>query len=142
MAQGLMEYALRQAEIDGIAVESAGVFAVEGMGATRETQRVLQEIGVDVSTHHARMLTPRMVEEADLIFVMEQFQAEQVLRRAPGTKNKIHLLRTYGMSKNEMPQNPNISDPIGKPLEVYEVCFADIREAIDRIIKSLGTCRT
>ena len=139
MAQGLMQHALRQAGIKTVTVESAGVFAISGMGPTRETQKVLQEaIGVDCSEHRARTLTPEMVQAADLVFVMEQFQAEEVLRRVPSAKDKVHLLKPYGLAKEEAGNCPNIPDPIGKPLEVYEVCFAEIRDAIDRIAKSLG----
>ena len=30
---------------------------------------------------------------------------------------------------------PEIPDPIGKPLEVYETCLATIREAVERVVK-------
>ncbi len=138
MAQGLMQRALQQASVGSIQVESAGVFAVDGMSPTRETQRVLQEIGIDCTHHRARTLTPDMAQGADLIFVMEQFQAVEVIRRVPQVKDKVHLLRPYGLSPGEVGSNPSIADPIGKPLEVYEVCFADIREAVERVAKSLG----
>ncbi len=138
MAQGLMQCALQQARITTVTVESAGVFAMEGMSPTRETQRVLQEVGVDCSTHRARILTAEMVHNADLVFVMEQFQKEEVLRHLPSASGKVHLLKTYGLPHGEVEKNPNIPDPIGKPLEVYEVCFATIGEAIERVTKSLG----
>ena len=138
MAQGLMQRALQQAGIESIHVESAGVFAIDGMSPTRETQRVLQEIGIDCTDHRARTLTPEIAHAADLIFVMEQFQADETMRRAPSVKEKVHLLKPYGLPRGETVNNPNIPDPIGKPLEVYEVCFADIREAVERVAKSLG----
>jgi protein-tyrosine phosphatase len=100
--------------------------------------QVLQEAGVDASGHRARAVTAQMVHDADLIFVMEQFQAEEMLRFVPGARNKTHLLRLYGLSHVEGVGNPNIPDPIGKPLEVYEVCFAQIREAVERVARSLG----
>jgi protein-tyrosine-phosphatase len=117
-------------------VESAGVFAIEGMTATRETQRVLQDVGIDASSHRARTLTPEMVQSADLVFVMEPFQAEEVLRRVPDAREKVHLLKPYG--QRDTGESLAIPDPIGKPLEVYEVCFSEIREAVERVAKSLG----
>ena len=138
MAAGLMRQLLNRARIDTVSAESAGVFAIEGMSPTRETQRVLQDIGVDCSDHRARMLTPEMIQAADLVFVMERFQAEEVLQRLPSAKDKVHLLKPYGLTQRDAVVNPNIPDPIGKPLEVYEVCFAEIREAIERVVKSLG----
>ena len=138
MAEGFLRQALARAGVDTLAVESAGVFAVEGMSPTRETQRVLQEAGIDCGSHRARTLTPAIAEAADLILVMEPFQLEEVLRRAPGAAQKAHLLKAYGLPPGEGAGYPGIPDPIGKPLEVYEVCFADIRDAVERVAKSLG----
>jgi protein-tyrosine-phosphatase len=142
MAKGLMEQVLRRAGSDTVKVDSAGVFAIDGMAPTRETQRVLQDIGVDCSGHRARALTFEMIEAAELIFVMEEFQMEEVLRRAPSARDKVHLLKPYGLTRMESDVkkgvSPNIPDPIGKPLEVYEVCFSEIREAIERVARLLG----
>ena len=137
MAEAIARELLRQAGIEGVDVESAGVFAVEGMSSTRETQRVLQDVGLDATAHRARTLRPRMLEEADLIFVMERFQAEEVLRLSADARKKLHLLRPYGLAAHETAGTPDIPDPIGKPLEVYEVCFAEIRAAVERVVKSL-----
>lgn len=137
MAEYLTRQVLQEHGLIGTSVESAGVFAVEGMEATRETQRVLQEIGADASAHRARSLTPEMVRQADLLFVMEAFQAEEILRRMPEARPKLHLLKPFGLSPGDLSGHPGIPDPIGKPLEVYEVCFTEIRQAVGRIVKSL-----
>ena len=138
MAEGLMRSLLQRAGTDSVSVESAGVFAINGMGPTRETQRVLLDAGIDCAGHRARALTPHMVQDADLLLVMEQFQMEEILQRVPSAKGKLHLLKPYGLAHNEVAGSPNVPDPIGKPLEVYEVCFAEIREAVERVAKSLG----
>jgi protein-tyrosine-phosphatase len=139
MAESLMRQMLQQTGKESIQVESAGVFAITGMGPTRETLRVLQDVGIDCAAHRARSLTPEMIQEADLILAMEQLQVEEILRRAPAAREKIHFLKTYSLS--EPVTNPNIPDPIGKPLEVYEVCFAEIREAVERVARCLGVQR-
>lgn len=135
MAEHLMRHLLEQARV-AMDVASAGVFAIEGMSPTRETVRVLQEVGLDCSAHRSRRLTMDLVEDADLILVMEQFQLEEITRRFPSVRDRIHLLRAYG--GGQPGPSANIPDPIGKPLEVYEVCFADIREAVERVAGSLG----
>jgi protein-tyrosine-phosphatase len=140
MAEGIMRRLLRQAGVDSVIVESAGVFAIDGMPPTRETQRVLQAVGVECGGHRARLLTTQMIEDADLIFVMERLHVDQILRRAPHAKGKIFLLKTYGAS--ETSGLPDIPDPIGKPMEVYEVCLSEISEAVERVAKSLGVGKT
>ena len=56
----------------------------------------------------------------------------------PDAGPKVHLLKAYGLDSQEPVEHPNIADPIGKPMEVYEVCFAIIHEAVTRVAKSLG----
>jgi len=138
MAQEYLRHRLTRAGAERVQVESAGVFAIQGMAPTKETLRVLQEAGITGTEHQARLLTPEMIREADVIFTMEAFQTEEVIRREPSAKGKVHLLKPYNAPPGEAPLSPNISDPIGKPLEVYEVCFTEIRDAVGRVAKSLG----
>ena len=138
MAEWLLRQALARAGVQSVQTESAGVFAVAGMGPTRETLRVLQEAGVDCSAHRARMLTAEMVEDADLVLVMEPFQLEEILRRVPSARGKAHLLKAYQAQEGDPMDHLGIPDPIGKPMEVYEVCFAEIRDAIGRLVRGLG----
>ena len=138
MAQQLLQHRLRQAGVDAVSVASAGVFAVEGMGPTHETLRVLKEQGITCEGHTARTLTPTMIEAADIIFVMEPFQLNEVLRRSPKARGKVHLLRQFGLPNEEVMEAPSIPDPIGKPLEVYEVCFRQICDAMEHVGKELG----
>lgn len=140
MAQSLLQHRLKQMASQlrqSVEVSSAGVFAMDGMSASRETARLLAQEGIDVSGHMARSLTSDMVRQADLIFVMEPFQQEEVLRRIPDAKDKIHLLKTFGLSQPADTVPPEIPDPIGKPPEVYESCLMIIRESVERVAHHL-----
>ncbi len=141
IAKYLMQDLLRNAKITDIRIDSAGVFAHEGMPSTQETQQVLKEVGVDCSGHAARVVTPELVRGADLVLVMEQFHLEEVLRRVPDAKDKVHLLKGYGRNPREPEAHQEVSDPIGKPLEVYEVCCTEIRGEIERVAKLIGVRR-
>lgn len=138
MAAAVMGHMLSAAGVRTIGVESAGVFAIEGMRATQETVQVLQEMGMACGEHRARRISEEIVSGADLIFVMERFQGEEIARRFSNAASKIHLLKTYGAAAHEVEGDPNIPDPIGKPLEVYEVCLSSIRTAVERICRQLG----
>ena len=138
MAQGVLQQLLQRGGMSSVTVESAGVFAVSGMEATRETTRVLAAAGINCAQHRARLVTTAMIEQADLVFVMEQFQAEEIIRRAPKARDKVHLLKPHGLPTEALIGSPNIPDPIGKPMEVYEVCFHEVCEAVARVAKSLG----
>ena len=138
MAMAVMRHLLNQAGVKTITVESAGVFAIEGMRSTPETIQVLTEIGVKLGEHRARRTTEAIVNSADLIFVMERFQGEEIARRYPAAASKVYLLKTYGLAPHEVEGDPNIPDPIGKPLEVYEVCLAEVKVAVERLTRQLG----
>ena len=138
MAERLLRHILQRAGVDTVAVESAGAFAMDGMGPTAETLRVLQDAGIDGRDHRSRRLTTEMIQAADLIFAMEQLHADEIVRWMPHAQSKVHLLNTHGLFPEQVEGSPNIADPIGKPLEVYEVCFSQISEAVERVAKSLG----
>ena len=138
MAEATLRHVLTESGVRTITVESSGVFAVEGMRPTRETVQVLQEIGVTPGDHRARRITEDMVQRADLIFVMEHFQGEEIARRFPSGAAKIHQLKSFGLAPHEVEGDRNIADPIGKPLEVYEVCLTEIRGSLERVLRHLG----
>jgi protein-tyrosine-phosphatase len=138
MAAAVMNHVLSSAGVRTITIESAGVFAIEGMRATQETVQALGEIGIACGEHRARRITEEIVSRADLIFVMERFQGEEIARRFPNAASRIHLLKAYGLAPHEVEGDPNIPDPIGKPLEVYEVCLSQIRSAVERVCRALG----
>ena len=136
MAQGLLQKELQQQEHrlrEPVDVMSAGVFAIEGLPASKETLLLLQQEGVDYSGHMSRHLSDNMIRQAAAIFVMEQLHLEEILRRVPEAKAKTHLLKTFGRPPVSAEENPNIADPIGKPLEIYEICFATVKEAVARV---------
>jgi len=137
MAEFYLRFLLKRAGITDIAAESAGVFAVQGMSASRETTELLRALGIDCSAHRSRPLTRELAESADLILVMERFQGDEALRCAPDTAGRVHLLRAWGAAPGSVPGDPNIPDPVGKPLEVYETCFATIQEPVDRVAAAL-----
>ena len=144
MAQGLLQHRLKQLEhklTAPIHVESAGVFAIQGMPPSAETATLLQAIGVDVSGHMAQPLTDELVKLSDMIFAMEWFHLEEILRRSPHARQKVKLLKPFALPEGEAVGDPNIPDPIGKSREAYEACFAVIRQAVERLAQHLITER-
>jgi protein-tyrosine-phosphatase len=120
-----------------IYVLSAGVGAVEGMTATFETKSILRNAGMEITGHRARRLTAEMVQQAELIFVMEHGHTEAIVRKFPAVKDKVHMLRTFGLQQTADVPNATIMDPIGKPLEVYEVCYETVKAAVERVVEHL-----
>ena len=142
MAEHLMRQRLRVASGDAPPPDyqavSAGLAAVDGTAPSEETVHVLrQKADIDAAGHRARRLTDQMIREAALVLAMERWHVEEILRRVPEAGGKTHLLSAFGQSSPEGGAVGEIIDPIGKPREIYEVCFATIKAAVDRMARSL-----
>ena len=138
MAEGLMKDALKGLGKEGIKVSSAGVSAVDGFGPTCETTEVMKREGIDVSDFKSRSLTDAMIISADLILVMTAHHMSDIIVRVPEAASKTHILKQYGIRDNSYIRlDLDISDPIGKPMEVYEYTLGEIKREVNRIVRIL-----
>ena len=115
--------------------------AIDGLTPSSETVHLLRQEGIDASGHMAQTLTDAMIHQAGLILVMEPHHREHIIRRVPEAQRKTFLLTQYGLPETPPSLGGGIHDPIGKPMEMYERCFTDIRDAVDRVVQALLAAR-
>ena len=123
MAEELLKKILAALQRKDVEVSSAGVAAFPGAKPTQGVIEVMAKEGLNVSNHSAAPLTKEKIESADLILTMDFSQKEKVLEMAPQAKEKTFLL--------------NIPDPIGRPLEDYQICANQIKEALDKLVRRI-----
>src|SRR5437773_5685535 len=70
LAEALARKIAKRRGIEDLNVSSAGTNAWDNIPATDEALLVGMERELDLTAHRARKLTPEIVSEADLIFVM------------------------------------------------------------------------
>ena len=137
IAKGLLKKIIserRDLTSQNIKIISAGTSTISGRGTTREAIEIMSREGIDISQHIAQSLTDEMITEADLILVMESFHKDVIIRRIPQTKNKVYLITEFCRPQGEEELvNPDVPDPIGRPIEVYEESFKIIKEATERM---------
>lgn len=104
-----------------ITVSSAGMMG-DGMPASGSAQVVCDEIGLDLSGHLSRLVTPEIADRADIIFTMTDGHRRELVRLGV-PEEKIRVL--------------NIPDPYGMPLEIYRVCRDSIRSAVGAFLDTL-----
>ncbi|MEW6447884.1 MAG: low molecular weight protein arginine phosphatase [Bacillota bacterium] len=121
MAEGIFKNLLAMEGIEGVEVASAGIFALPGSPATPEAVDALAEWGIDLGGHRARLLSPEMVHEADLILTMTARHKEAVLEMAPKAEGKVFTINEYAGFAGDIP------DPIGKPVFFYRQYAEEIR---------------
>jgi protein-tyrosine phosphatase len=135
MAQALLQHALRAQDepLKSIKVFSAGVAARLGEQVSENSVLALKKVGIDLSKHTSQPLTQKLVDEALAIFCMtESHRAMIQLSFDPPPKN-LFLFREF-MPK---PADPEIADPYGGPLKLYEASRDEMVEAIPSIIDFL-----
>lgn len=138
MAEGLMKEALKRLGKEDIKVSSAGVSTIDGFRPTPETIEAMKLEGVDVFGIQSRSLTDEMIRDSDLILVMTVHHMYDIVKRVPQALSKTHILKQYGRRDDSCAcENLDISDPMGKPMEVYEYTLGEIKREIDRIAELL-----
>ncbi|WP_435302725.1 low molecular weight phosphatase family protein [Microbacterium testaceum] len=81
-----------------VCVSSAGTHAREGMPMTEEAIRLAVARGVDPSkplTHSARLLTPEMLDEADLILTMTRDHRRLAVELLPAALRRTLTIREF-----------------------------------------------
>jgi len=115
---------------------SAGLAALPGEGASLQVREVLQEEGINVDGHEARLLTPQMVKEAHIILAMTERQKETILAVMPHAEHKVYSLKEYA-SGNEGIDNMDIDDPFGLSAEAYRKVLEDFKKILPGLFKKI-----
>jgi len=125
MAEAWFRNELRKQGVDSqFKVDSCGIFAYKNMPATQEAIAALEEVGIDLSSHLAKPLTPALVKDADQIYVMTYDHERFILQRYPHLAGRVKVLQ--------------IDDPIGLRLEVYRECFLTLKRALGAEVTRLA----
>jgi len=131
IAEGLLRRAVEAAGRGDIEVGSAGTGAWEGSPASEGSYLVSLEQGIDLSGHRARMLTPELIEQADLILTMSRTHLGRV--RELGGGGRAHLLAEFATAGSA----DDIWDPFGGDLEDYRTTFRVLEPMVARVAERL-----
>ena len=120
MAEAVLRHELRGQE--KVTVESAGLGALVGEPASEYAMALMQERGIDISSHRAQQLTPELVSEAELILVMESRHKRVIDENEPSARGKIYRLGEW--------QDLEIPDPHRLSRDVFEVALEMIDKGV------------
>lgn len=129
MAEGLLRDKLPENFQEKVAIASAGTDALHGNWATGFAVRIMQEYGVDISSHRARLLSRQMILEANLILAMEQYHLKIIRSLKRKASAKSFLISTFDTTRTSFDTTRtsldtshapyDIPDPIGGDLTLY-----------------------
>src|SRR5690348_647746 len=129
LAEALLRRALEERDLKGVEVSSAGTGAWDGAPASEGAYLVGLEQGIDLSGHRARLLTPAMVDEADLILAMSRSHLARV--RELGGAGRAHLLGEYAGYQGPQAE---VDDPFGGELEDFRQTYRTLAAMMPGIV--------
>jgi len=133
LAEGIARQTLARRGVQGVTAGSAGTSAWDGAPASDGALLVALEHGIDLGAHEARMLTPAIVEQSDLILTMGPSHLERV--HALGGAARAHLLA--GFASQGALATP-VSDPFGGELSVYRQTYDELRALVEAVIERVA----
>lgn len=135
MAEGILKSVLKEKGIDDIRVASAGIGAMVKMPATPFAVEAARNWGVDISGHRAQQLTPKLIEEADLILAMAPEHIEEILRKKPDAAGKTFLIKAFPVPYSSSQER--VRDPIGGTLDDYNQTYLELDEILRKIVNRI-----
>ncbi|KUG05292.1 low molecular weight protein tyrosine phosphatase [hydrocarbon metagenome] len=137
MAQGLFTRIIASCQGGGpgsdYEIWSAGIFAADGIPATREAIETMLQYEIDLSGHRSKRLDEEMIDNADLVLVMTREHYRYIVEMFGDSKGKTFLLSDLaGYDGLE------IFDPYGLGMEAYQKSAGQIKEMLEKIIEKLA----
>jgi protein-tyrosine-phosphatase len=135
MAQGLLAHALsaQPEPLRSLKVISAGVAAHTGEPVSENSVVALKKVGIDISHLHSQGLTQEMLNNSLAVFGMTESHRAIIKSRARPAPSHLYLFREFLPA----PAAPEIGDPYGGPLKLYESCRDEMVEAIPSVLEVL-----
>lgn len=117
-------------------VRSAGVATVNGGPASEGAQRAARHHGLDLAAHRSVVLTPDLLESADLVLTMSPGHQARVV--AAGAGDKAELLTAFAAGDDPAGTSPAVPDPFGGSDAEYEATFILLEQLVERALHRLA----
>ncbi|MBT7618617.1 MAG: hypothetical protein HN590_15180 [Calditrichaeota bacterium] len=122
IAAEIIQHGLGTLEESGIIVRSAGTNAVNGYPATDKMVTIANGWGIDLSSHHARQITRKIIEDSDLILPVSPSHLDLIVSEYENSQSKTRLF-------GELINRNSIPDP-------YQLSFSEYESSAELILKA------
>jgi protein-tyrosine phosphatase len=128
----MAEAILRNKKIADVEVRSAGIYAATGSEASAHAKQVLDGNQVP-HNHRSQMVTVETVDWADLILTMTSSHKWAIQQQFPHAGMRVYTLKEYSGEHG----SPDVVDPYGGSLAVYEETYHELERLIAKAIEKL-----
>lgn len=118
-----MAEALLQQRFPEKSIDSAGVGALVGHAADPASIKIMQNQGIDISSHIAKQIDENLAQKADLILTMSDGQNKWIEERFPFCRGKTFKLGHWN--------DKDIADPYKHEISAFQTAYEDIVRGID-----------
>lgn len=130
MAEGLLRHLLPQQLKKTVRVSSAGTYALHGNQPAPHAVTAMDQLGIDISHHRARIVNRELLRRVNLSLTMERSHLSAVRNMLMFGKSNVKMLTAFSPGEEET----EVGDPYGGPLEMYEESLVAIRPAVEGVI--------
>jgi protein-tyrosine phosphatase len=95
----------------------------------------MKKVGIDLKDHVSQPLTQRLLDDALIVLCMTESQRAMVQLQFDPVPEHLYLFRQF----LPPPVDPEVDDPYGGPLSVYESCRDSLVEAVPSIVSIFKT---
>lgn len=134
MAQAILTRLLQSSATGAEEYEvlSAGLSTIDGLSASPEAVITMADAGIDITHHKSRQLDANLILNADYILTMTGVQRDYLQDKFSDKVPVIHTINDFA-SKGDK----DIIDPLGRGLEAYQECAAQLKELLPQVINKL-----
>ncbi len=137
MAERLFRHAIDAEEepLKSLKVISTGVSAIPGQTPSLNSVKALEKVGISLDNHESRPIDQSMMDRAVAIFCMTESHRTMIEMYADPIPKNLHLMREFIPNV----EDPEIPDPYGMSLNLYENCRDSMVEAIPSLVAFVKT---
>ncbi|WP_462410227.1 low molecular weight protein arginine phosphatase [Neobacillus sp. Marseille-QA0830] len=129
----MAEAILKNKNIDGMEVKSAGIYAANGSEASANAKQVMDKNKIP-HDHRSTLLSVSEVDWADLILTMTTSHKFAIQQQYPRAINKVYTLKEFTGEDYDH----DVMDPFGGSVGVYEQTFQELDRLIDQALEKLA----
>jgi len=137
MAAALLQHFLagQNEPLKSLPVVSAGIAARQGDPISDNAAVAMKRVGLDVSRHASQPVTQQLLDGALAVFCMTESHRAMIQLQFERVPKHLYLFREF----LPPPVDPEVNDPYGGPLNVYETCRDNLVEAVPSVVNFLKT---
>ena len=137
MAAALLQHFLagQNEPLKSLQVVSAGIAARQGDPISDNAAVAMKRVGLDLSPHASQPVTQQLLDGALAVLCMTESHRAMIQLRFERVPKHLYLFREF----LPPPVDPEVDDPYGGPLSVYETCRDNLVEAVPSVVNFLKT---